>query len=159
MVAPTWPPTTEQFTSWGLIPLRAPMNSLERTTSRVETPNIFLGLYTPAFLYTSAAMGTVELTGLEMMPTMASGHTLAAASAKVATMEALVLKRSSLVMPGFLGTPAGMMTTSMPVKQSANWSGPWKPATAGEVSQWDRSAATPGVPTMSNRFNCLTWVF
>ena len=36
----------------------------------------------------------------------------------VATIEALVLKRSSLVIPGFLGTPAGMMTISMPTSES-----------------------------------------
>ena len=38
-----------------------------RTTSRVVTPKSLLGWYTPAFLSTSAAIGTVELTGLEMM--------------------------------------------------------------------------------------------
>merc|ERR1719339_29867 len=87
------------------------MNSLDLTTSRVVTPKMVLGLYTPAFLNTSVAMGTVELTGLEMMAIMAVGHTLAAAAAIVATMEALVLNRSSLVMPGLRGTPAGITTT------------------------------------------------
>lgn len=37
------------------------------TTSRVVTPNTFLGSYLPSFFRVSAAMGTVELTGLEMM--------------------------------------------------------------------------------------------
>jgi hypothetical protein len=39
----------------------------KHTTSRVVTPIILAGSNTPAFLYTSAAIGTVELTGLEMM--------------------------------------------------------------------------------------------
>jgi hypothetical protein len=38
-----------------------------RHTSRVVTPKSFLGLYFPAFLRTSAAIGTVELTGLLMI--------------------------------------------------------------------------------------------
>ena len=37
------------------------------------TPKSLLGWYTPAFFRTSAAMGTVELTGLEMMFRMACG--------------------------------------------------------------------------------------
>ena len=41
--------------------------SLLRTTSRVDTPMSLRLLYTPAAFNTSAAMGTVELTGLEMM--------------------------------------------------------------------------------------------
>ena len=36
----------------------------------------FAGLYTPAFLNTSAQIGTVELTGLEMIHITASGATL-----------------------------------------------------------------------------------
>jgi len=39
-----------------------PMKALARTTSRVVTPKIRLGSYTPAFLNTSLAMGTVLLT-------------------------------------------------------------------------------------------------
>ena len=46
-------------------------NVLALTTSRVVTPRSLLGSYVPAALKTSAAMGTVELTGLEMMPTTA----------------------------------------------------------------------------------------
>jgi len=38
-----------------------------RTTSRVDTPSSLRLSYTPAAFSTSAAMGTVELTGLEMM--------------------------------------------------------------------------------------------
>lgn len=61
---------------------------------------------------TSAAIGTVEFTGLEIMPMRAFGHAMEQALAKSRTIEALVLKRSSRVMPGLRGTPAGMMTTS-----------------------------------------------
>ena len=39
----------------------------QRTTSRVVTPNSLPLSYTPASFSTSAAIGTVELTGLEMM--------------------------------------------------------------------------------------------
>ncbi len=42
-----------------------------RTTSNVVTPNSFLLSYTPAAFRTSAAIGTVELTGLEIMLIMA----------------------------------------------------------------------------------------
>lgn len=44
------------------------------------------------------------------------GACSAVASIKVLTMPALMLKRSSRVMPGFLGTPAGMTTKSAPFK-------------------------------------------
>ena len=53
----------------------------------------------------SAKMGTVEFTGLEMIKKMAEGQCFAQASASPETMPALVLKRSSRVIPGFLGTP------------------------------------------------------
>lgn len=53
-----------------------------------------------------------------MIPTRALGQTLAIAAAKSLTMEAFVLNKSSRVIPGFLGTPAGMMTTSAPFKES-----------------------------------------
>ena len=45
---------------------------------------------------------------------MASGHTLDAASERDIAIPALMLKRSSRVMPGFLGTPAGMITILLP---------------------------------------------
>merc|ERR1719154_593760 len=109
------------------------MNSLDLTTSRVVTPKMVLGLYTPAFLNTSVAMGTVELTGLDMMAIMAVGHTLAAA-AIVATMDALVLNRSSLVMPGLRGTPAGMTTISAPTRLASSWSAPTNPVVTALVS-------------------------
>ena len=53
----------------------------------------------------SAKIGTVEFTGLEMIKKMAEGQCFAQASASPETMPALVLKRSSRVIPGFLGTP------------------------------------------------------
>lgn len=37
-----------------------------------------------------------------------------------------MLKRSSLVIPGFLGTPAGITTTSAPFKASAVFSAPFR---------------------------------
>jgi hypothetical protein len=48
-------------------------------------------------MHTSAAMGTVELTGLEMMQRIALGHASAQAATRLRTMEPLVLNRSSLV--------------------------------------------------------------
>ncbi len=56
-------------------------------------------------------------TGLEMIPIKALGQTSAQATAKSRTIEALMLKRSSRVMPGLRGTPAGMMTTSQPSRE------------------------------------------
>jgi hypothetical protein len=55
-------------------------------------------------------MGTVEFTGLEMIHMKALGANLAAATARSRTIPALILKRSSRVIPGFLGTPAGITT-------------------------------------------------
>ena len=49
------------------------------------------------FLRTSAAMGTVELTGLEMMLTKACGQYLATPSASVLTMPAAVRQTDSEV--------------------------------------------------------------
>lgn len=50
------------------------------------------------------------------MSMCALGETLAAAFAKSRTIEAFVLKRSSLVMPGLRGTPAGITMISAPSK-------------------------------------------
>ena len=44
--------------------------------------------------------------------------------ASFATIDAFVLKRSSLVIPGFLGTPAGMTTISAPTRESFSCSSP-----------------------------------
>ena len=69
-------------------------------------------------------------TGLEMMRMLASGACSAAALARSRTMEALVLKRSSRVMPGLRGTPAGMTTISAPLRASARPEG---------VASWPRT--------------------
>lgn len=63
------------------------------------------------FFKTSAAIGTHELTGFVIIPTNAFGQFREIAAAISRTIPAFVLKRSSRVMPGFRGTPAGMMTT------------------------------------------------
>ena len=52
------------------------------------------------------------LTGFDMIPMRAFGEFLPIAWTRSRTMVALVLNRSSLVIPGFRGTPAGMITTS-----------------------------------------------
>lgn len=167
--------------SFGSLPDRPDRKAEERTTSSVVTPKRLrsvsdvishepsmpmeamtanaavytlthrFGSYTPAFLKTSATIGTVELTGLAMMSRCAFGATLAAALARSRTIEALVwrrdqpctqegpdnstsstkapwlsskrkpsrsqqrtLNRSSRVMPGLRGTPAGMRMMSAP---------------------------------------------
>ena len=83
-----------------------------------------LGSYTPCFLKISAVMGTVELTGLLMTLSRAPGHASAHAATRSRTMPALILNKSSRVMPGFLGTPAGMMTRSHPLSAACSSSGP-----------------------------------
>lgn len=89
---------------------------------------------------------------------MASGQNSAQPSTSVRTMLAFVLNRSSRVMPGLRGTPAGMTTTSAPVRVASRPPLPVSGHDTGEgsepvvedfVGMWDRSAATPGVPTMS----------
>ena len=59
-----------------------------------------LGSKTPAALRTSAVMGTVELTGLDITQTNALGQYSAMATAMSRTIPALMLKRSSRVIPG-----------------------------------------------------------
>jgi len=86
-----------------------------RKQSKVVTPKSRLGSKTPFFFRTSAKTGTVELTGFEMTRMKALGQASAIDSARVAQIPALMLKRSSRVIPGFLGTPAGMTTISAPL--------------------------------------------
>ena len=70
----------------------------EKATGRCKyLSNIFsiyrarrLGSKTPCFLKTSATMGTVELTGLEMTRTKALGAVVAIPVAKSLTMPALI---------------------------------------------------------------------
>ena len=58
--------------------------------------------------------------------------------------------------PGFLGTPAGMTTRLAPVKAFLRpSSGGRKPSTFDWVLMWERSAATPGVLTISNKLSYL----
>lgn len=68
-------------------------------------------MYVYTFFNVSAAIGTHELTGFVIIPTNAFGQLRAIASASVRTTPAFVLKRSSRVIPGLRGTPAGMITT------------------------------------------------
>mmetsp|Transcript_16189 Transcript_16189/g.29160 ORF Transcript_16189/g.29160 Transcript_16189/m.29160 type:complete len:296 (-) Transcript_16189:433-1320(-) len=115
MVMPAWPPTTGILTSLGSDNPRASARNVSaRTTSRVVTPKTRPSLARPALRNTSTAMGTVEFTGLEMMATQAVGQCTAMASQRPWTIPALMLKRSSRVMPGLRGTPAGITTRSTP---------------------------------------------
>lgn len=62
----------------------------------------------------------MELTGLVMIAMMALGDSLATTVARSRTIEALVLNRSSRVIPGLRGTPAGITTRSAPGGISPN---------------------------------------
>jgi hypothetical protein len=109
-----------------------------------------LGSKTPFFLSTSATIGTVELTGFEMTKTNALGQWAAIPTAISRTIEALMLKRSSRVIPGFLGTPAGMTTmcASLSAFSSPPSAGKY-PFTTEGVLMCEISAATPGALTTS----------
>ena len=113
--------------------------------SSIDTPKTRFGEYTLCFLRISAAMGTVEFTGFEIMQTIASGHALATAVVRSATMVAFMLNKSSRVMPGLRGTPAGITTIWAPFSESSSWSAPTKALTLHLVSMWLRSAPTPFV--------------
>lgn len=78
------------------------------------TPMILRLSYTPLDLKISAAIGTVELTGLEMMCSCALGQWSAAASARALTIPALMLNRSSRVIPGLRGCVEGCGYWSLP---------------------------------------------
>ena len=91
MVSPEWPPMTGMVRLPGFFsPTISATKVSARTTSRVVTPKSFLGSKTLAFLRTSAAMGTVELTGLEMTRTNALGAVLAIPVARSRTIPALI---------------------------------------------------------------------
>jgi hypothetical protein len=101
MVCPEWPPMTGMVSLEGFdSPVMLATKVSARTTSRVVTPKSFLASNTPAAFRTSAAMGTVEFTGLEMTKTNALGQNCATPSMRPLTMPALILKRSSRVIPG-----------------------------------------------------------
>jgi len=100
-------------------------NVLARTTSSVVTPNRRRS--NPGTLYlrmTSLAIGTVLLTGFDMMSVQAVGQCLAIFSARLLTMPALILNRSSRVIPGLRGMPAGIITMSVPFKHCGSWASP-----------------------------------
>ena len=73
----------------------------------------------------------------------AFGQYLATLWTKSLTIPALILNKSSLVIPGFRGIPAGMITKSHPVKASSIWSFPQKPFTSAMVEMCERSTPTP----------------
>mmetsp|Transcript_5017 Transcript_5017/g.11065 ORF Transcript_5017/g.11065 Transcript_5017/m.11065 type:complete len:213 (-) Transcript_5017:52-690(-) len=93
--------------------------------------------------------GTIEFTGLTIMATIASGQNLPQASTKPLAISALVLNKSSRVMPGLRGMPAGMSTRLHPVRHSSRWSigdlptSITKPLTVTPFSKWLKSSATP----------------
>lgn len=60
----------------------------------------------------------------------------------------LVLNRSPCVIPGFLGTPAGMTTTLQHFRQPGSCSDPRLSFTFALVLMWLRSAVLPGVWTI-----------
>ena len=94
-----------------------------------------------------------NLTGLEMIASTASGANLPQPSTSVLTMPAFVLKRSSRVMPGLRGTPAGITTTSAPrsaASRPVSWVAGQVPADGrcpvilAPVGQCDRSVQAEG---------------
>mmetsp|Transcript_17646 Transcript_17646/g.39838 ORF Transcript_17646/g.39838 Transcript_17646/m.39838 type:complete len:214 (+) Transcript_17646:204-845(+) len=111
--------------------------------------------------------GTTEFTGFTIMAITASGQNFAHASTMPLAMPAFVLKRSSRVMPGLRGTPAGMKTRWHPVRHSSRCSISFlpnsmtKPLTVHFLSKWPKSAATPagGTAAMlrSKMFSSLTF--
>lgn len=76
MVPPAWPPMTGTSMVLTSRPLRSATKVRARTMSSVVTPKILFLLYLPIFLSCSAAIATVELTGLQMISTTASGQNL-----------------------------------------------------------------------------------
>lgn len=82
IVVPACPPTTGTSTSFRSKPFASATNVLARTTSNVVTPMSFFLSYTLAAFSTSAAIGTVEFTGLEMMLMIACSHVASQSGAK-----------------------------------------------------------------------------
>lgn len=77
----------------------------------------------------------------------AFGADSAAAFARSRTIDALVLKRSSRVIPGLRGTPAGIKTISASLRAAARPDGVGSyPVTLDLVLMWEISAATPIYP-------------
>lgn len=88
IVTPECPPMTGTSTNFMSSSLSSVMKVLLRTTSRVVTPMSFAGSNLSAALRTSAAIGTVELTGLVMMLINADGECSATALTRLATIPA-----------------------------------------------------------------------
>mmetsp|Transcript_10217 Transcript_10217/g.18057 ORF Transcript_10217/g.18057 Transcript_10217/m.18057 type:complete len:208 (+) Transcript_10217:647-1270(+) len=145
IVVPACPPIQVTFSVRGSVPLISATHVLDRVTSKDVIPMILRGSWHPACLNTSAQMGTKEFTGLAMMRITAVGQFLTHAAARFCIIPAFVLKRSSLVIPGRRATPAGMTTTSHPVRAASNSSAPLCPVHLVGVLQWLISTATPGV--------------
>ena len=81
------------------------------------------------------------------MFTTALGQYCEIPSHSVFTIPALILKRSSLVMPGLRGIPAGIMTMSIPSSAGPSCSLPRKPLTCNKVAlvQWKHVGQNWGV--------------
>ncbi|KAM1145441.1 hypothetical protein ACFX19_038092 [Malus domestica] len=90
---------------------------------------------------------------------MAFGQHLAIASLIVWTIPALMLNKPSLVILGFRGTPAEMITSFIPVSASSSCCYPKNPRTTAPVSIWLVSEVTLGVLTTSYRWRTETKVF
>ena len=120
-VTPLWSLNTgtETFSAKDRSPRTSDTNVEAHMTSRVVTPKCLLGSNTPCFLSTSATISTVELTGFEMTSTKALGTMVTMPVARLHTMQALILKRSSLVLPSVLGTRVGMTIQMGPKETSA----------------------------------------
>mmetsp|Transcript_23372 Transcript_23372/g.42982 ORF Transcript_23372/g.42982 Transcript_23372/m.42982 type:complete len:207 (+) Transcript_23372:364-984(+) len=121
IVVPAWPPMTGMLISLKGAPVTSWTNFSALTTSKVVMPTILHGLR-PFFFQSSHIAGTTEFTGLTIKATTAFGQYLAHASTMFFAMPALMLSRSFLSWPGFLGTPAGTSTKLQPVKHSPAFS-------------------------------------
>ena len=111
-------------------PRTSDTNVEAHTTSKVVTPKSLLGSNTPCFLSTSAMIGMVELTGFETTSMKALGTMVIMPVARSHTMLALILKRSSLVLPSILGTCVRMTI----------WTGPKETSALGKVWPMERDA-------------------
>mmetsp|Transcript_90746 Transcript_90746/g.277834 ORF Transcript_90746/g.277834 Transcript_90746/m.277834 type:complete len:261 (-) Transcript_90746:306-1088(-) len=118
MVTPACPPTTGMLMSAEGTPVTSCTNLLERTQSKVVTPQIRL-LSRLSWVYNSAIAGTTEFTGLTISPMIAFGQNFAQASTKSLAIPMLTLSKSARSMPGLRGTPAGMSTKWQSLKHSS----------------------------------------
>ena len=91
-----------------------------------------------------------------MMFRIALGQCLAHAATKSRTMPALTLNKSSRLIPGFRGIPAGITTKCAPESAAPSCAGPVNPRTVASELTWLTSAATPATLAMSYRCRCST---